>query len=134
MIAQARPASHQSIGVQAGYADMLVATAGAADEPDGARRDLELVRQEPDQGGIRGPVDRRRGNPDAQLAVLHALDPISPAAGRQANREPQLAVAQRRNASRITVRTMMTIIGERSSIPIGGRTRRTGARIGSVAW
>ncbi len=114
----------------------LPAGGGSGHEPHRSPTDAKLTSHEPCECLVRRPIDRGRGHPNAQDPVGDPIDPIGATPGRESNGEPDLGCAQRSPAQKVRMmiaRTINTMVGERSIIPIGGRTRRTGARIGSVS-
>ena len=71
----------------------------------------------------------------AQFALDDSIDMVPPGTRSEAYGETALASAHNDCTARIRVAsTSSTMIGLKSNVLLWGRTRRTGARIGSVAW
>ena len=92
---EAGPAGRDFLGRDSLDDDQLVPPDRARHQANGAAGDIQFVGQEPDEGGVRCPAHGRRRNPGLQHSlVIHAVDSIGPASGRQAYSESDLGAAR----------------------------------------
>ena len=134
---QAGPPLGELVRSDAVHDDQLLAARRAGHEPHVAACDPELVGEESDERLVRGALDRRGGHPDAEHAVDHTFDTVRQGSRCEADGEARFVLGQgtRYRTTRIRKpRTSSTIRLEKSNMPVCGIRRRTGARIGSVAW
>jgi hypothetical protein len=74
--AQVRPPLEDAVGVDVVDDDELRPARRPGDQADVPTRDVQLLRQQAQQGLVRRPLDRRRGDARAQDPIGNALDAV----------------------------------------------------------
>ena len=91
---QVRPPLQDAFPVDPVHHHELRAARRTGDEADVALRDAELLRDEAQERLVRGPLHRRHGDARAQRPVGDPVDAVGTAAGRQADGEADVGLAQ----------------------------------------
>jgi len=103
---EARPGRFDGLRVDSLHHDELLSARRAGDDPDIPARDMERVRDEPEEGRVGCTVDGRGRHPGAQDAVHDAIDAVSRSPRRETDGEADVGGTQdlRRRATASQVR------------------------------